>query len=554
MFAKDARDTVVTAMRRFGTVLPCLLLAAACGPNDPESGDGGGDATEGNEATAANDSADTDLPGGTAAADDESTGEPPPPFEAYPARGIRITEVYADHGVSVPIVLDGEWVDGNGRNAELVSDRTTMIRGFWELDPDFEPRTIEGRLTITLGDGSTETASRFAEVSGPSHPNDLDTNMYFILPGEFIDTSTQFQLELFETQEGYRDLPEPEQYQYPPEPGFIGVEGSDMALEVVIVPIDHDIGAQCPEPPEITDDELQYLSDQLFMQNPVRRVEMTRRAPVPYTSGLSGFGGLLNFMADLRAQDGADPAAYYYGVVIPCDGGPEGVGGQAISIPDFPTQGNAWTRTSVGRWYGSLSSTAGTFVHEVGHTQGRRHVACNGDEGGVNPSYPYDAGDIGVWGFGAIDFSLHGPNSAKDYMTYCGNTWVSDWGWSRVVPFIREITSWGGAGPVGEDGRVLVGLIEPHVGQETWFTTPGTAEGLVVDGRERLTFQDVEGRVRSYDAAITPMGDEDGYAVVIELPSDLSLADQRTLSREHEGIELSVPQIRDAGQVIDLTL
>ncbi len=542
-------------MRNGLVVLASSLLLLACGSDEPATSGGGGTDGTPTGGESADDTDSAEATSATGAVDEESSGEPPPPFEPYPARGITITEMYADHGVSVPIVQDGQWVDGSGRNAELIRGRTTLIRGFWELEEGWVPREIQGVLTLRYLDGSEEAASRNFFVEGESRPNSLDSNIYFVVPGELMTAGMQFSLELFETAEGYRDQPEPEQLAYPPSPGYVGIEDSEMVLDVVIVPIDHDLSAECPEPPEVTEDELQYMSDQLSQQNPVERVDMVVREPVPYTSGLNSFNGLLGFLADLREQDGADPASYYFGVIRPCDGGPEGVGGQAISIPDSPTVNNAWTRTSVGRWYGSLSSTANTFVHEVGHTQGRRHVTCNGSEGGPNPSYPYPDGDIGVWGFGNVDFSLHSPTSAKDYMTYCGNTWISDWGWSRVVPFVREITSWGSQGAIEpSDGRILVGLIDPHSGDESWFSTRGTTEGLVVEGRETLTLESGDGLTTRVDTVVVPMGDEDAYAVVAPLPEGMELEHQVAITRLPVGAPARpVHEVRTQGRMVTIT-
>ncbi len=533
--------------RLFAALLPCGLLACAAEPSTATA-DAAGSGGVGTEASGSTGADPDGSGGGTDDSADGSSTEPEPEFVPYPARGVGISEVFANQGVAVPIVRDGQWVDGTGRNAELIRNRNTLIRGYWELDEDFVPRTIRGRLTLVYSDGTEEVAEKDFEIEGPSRPAQIDTNMYFVVPGELLPVGVRFKIELFETETGYEDLPEPGQLSFPPEPGFLGVEDKDMALKVVIVPIQHDLGAECPEAPEVTDDELQFLADQLFMQNPVERIEIERRDTVAYTNSLASFGGLLGFVADLRATDGADPGAYYYGVVRPCDGGPDGVGGQAISIPDFPTPDNAWTRVSVGRWYPGLSSTANTFVHEVGHTQGRRHIFCNGEEGGTDPSYPYESGDIGVWGFGVLDFSLHTPTNGKDYMTYCGNTWVSDWTWGKVSPVIEEITSWdaqdGGAVPAS--GQILVGLIEPATGDETWFTTVGSAEGRVVDGTEPMRFTSPAGDVQAL-GTYGPMGDADAYAVVVPLPETVRFASDLQITRTHDGEVHSVAAVRVGG-------
>lgn len=519
------------------------------GTDGPTGGSVTGDSPTGSAVDSDEGSAGTDTTG----ADESGTTAVEPEFVPYPARGVRLSEVFANQGVGVPIVRDGLWVDGTGRNAALIPERTTLIRGYWELDEGFEPRVIMARLIITYPDGREEIADRTFEVDGPSRPSDIDSNMYFVVPGELLPVGVKFQIELYETEYGYEELPEPEQFAYPPQPGFLGVEDKDLALKIVLVPVRHDAGPECPAAPEVTDDEMQYLSDQLFMQNPVQRVEIERREPTTYSGSLNSFSPLLGFLADLRAQDNADPAAYYYGVVQPCDGGAEGVGGQAISIPDFPTLDNAWTRVSMGRWYGSLSSTANTFVHEVGHTQGRRHVYCNGDEGGPDPSYPYEAGDLGVWGFGILDFTLYTPTNGKDYMTYCGNTWVSDWTWGKVLPFIEEITGWGAADTSPDaERRVLVGLVDPTAGEETWFITQGAAEGLVTDGVEPMHLSIPGVGERTLDGVYGPMGDGDSYVVAVDMPPEITVSAQLRITREHEGQSLQVSEIHSGSDTLSL--
>jgi hypothetical protein len=241
-------------------------------------------------------------------------------------------------------------------------------------------------------------------------------------------------------------------------------------------------------------------------------------------------------------------------VVRPCDGGPDGVGGQAISIPGFPTQTNGWARTAVGRWYSSLSSTANTFVHEVGHTQGRAHIYCSGEEGGTDPSYPYEGGDIGTWGFGVLDFSLHTPTNGKDYMTYCGNTWVSDWGWSKVVPYIREITTWSFADAVNPEttgSRILVGLFDEQSGEEHWFVTEGTVEGRAANPADTFEFVSADGMARRLPSTLQSMGDG-GYNVAVPLPDDLVFDSALAVTRWHGDKASPIENISVRGQRLQL--
>ena len=541
--------------------LACLLACAAdetstVGQAD-ESSDTGTSADEGpdpDDTGEAGTSGASDGSGeGSEGVVDESTGAPEPEFEPYPARGITVTEIFANQGVQVPIFRDGEWVGGSGRNAELVQFRQTLIRGLWRLEDDWEPHEIEAKLTLSYDDGSEEVATRLITPTENSSLTDFDTNAYFVIPGELIEPRVKFQLELLEVETGREDDPGPALDAYPAEPNFVGIEDRPMVLRSMIVPVRHALSPDCPEAPEMDEATMQVFEDQLYMQNPVERVELLLHEPVEYDGSLSSFNPLLGFMADLRVQDNADPDLYYYGVVRPCDGGPSGVGGQAISVPSFPEQGNAWTRTSVGRFYGSLSSTVNTYVHEVGHTQGRRHINCSGEEGGVDITYPYELGDIGVYGFGVLDFTVYTPTTGKDYMTYCGNTWVSDWGWRKVVPFIEEITSWGfGGAEYEEEGRLLVGLIEPQTGVETWFETPGTLRGRDLAVTESIEVVDGDGLTTLVEATTQEMGEHGAYNVAIPLPDAIDLSRVRSVTRFDEGSAKPVRSIRSHGRMLKL--
>lgn len=487
------------------------------GADGGTAGDGGGGTGSAEEGT-----------GGTTGADGSTSGDVVD--EPVPARGITITEAFANQAVGVPIIQNGEWVDGAGRNAALIKGRNTLIRALYTVDPDFTPREIQAQLILTRPDGTEEIPQKKQLVEGDATFQKFDSNIYFVVPGEIIEPGMKFRFELYETGPDYENLPEVEAASFPAQSELIGIEDVDMTLRVRLVPVQHNLGPDCPDAPVIDADAAKFLEDQLYMQNPVQKVEIEVREPFEFTQPLTSFNGILQALAQLRDTDGADPSYYYYGLVRPCDGGASGVGGQAISIPQFPTLENGWTRTSMGRWYGSLSSTASTFVHEVGHTQGRRHVTCNGQEGGPDPSYPYEAGDIGVWGFGVLDFSLFNPGTSKDYMTYCGNTWVSDWTWNKIFPFIQEITSWDAAAPAPESQDILVGLIDPATGEEHWFVTQGSTRYRAANPADVFEFTAADGTTTLLPSTIEDMGDG-GYNIVVPLPETMGPGDLTAVTR-----------------------
>lgn len=541
-------------MRRSTSLLALFASASlACAGDEVAGGEGGTTGDSGAQPGSSSGGVVDTGEATTSSIADTSTGEA---FVPVPARGIVITEIEANQAVGVPVYREGAWVDGGGRNAELFVGRNTMIRASWAIDPAFTPREIEARLELSYEDGSSESATRRVVVDGDSNLSVLDSTFWFGVPGELITPLVQFQVTLWETAPGgFEDLPEvPEPIGYPATPSFVGVEPSDMALRVVLVPIHHNLGPECLEPPELDRATVSALSDYLYKQNPVNRIDVTARATIPWTDDLGSFNGLLAELAGLRDADGADPGVYYYGLVRPCDGGPEGIGGQAIDIPGFPSQGNGWSRVAVGRFYsGGIDSTANTFVHEVGHTQGRSHVACNGDEGGATPLYPYPGGNIGAWGFDIVDWNqLFKPDVAKDYMTYCGNTWVSDWGWREVVPYIREITSWEAADAEPATGRVLVGLYDGLGGAPHWFVTTGSVEGRTPGGADTVELVDERGDAHVLPATLGSMGDGGGYNVAVALPDAVAVDRLRGATRVIGPVREPIARVRVGGAAVVL--
>jgi hypothetical protein len=166
--------------------------------------------------------------------------------------------------------------------------------------------------------------------------------------------------------------------------------------------------------------------------------------------------------------------------------------------------------------------SAETFVHEVGHSQGRLHVECNGMEGGPDPTYPFDGGDIGEWGFGVIDFGLRHPTFYKDYMTYCHPTWVSTWGWNKVFPVIRELSKWETQSRPADpyNGSLLVGRLLPD-GRETWRTVPGNLGPATFTDDVRIQFTARSGRVWTQPTLVQAMPEDDGSRLIYTpLPDD----------------------------------
>ena len=85
---------------------------------------------------------------------------------------------------------------------------------------------------------------------------------------------------------------------------------------------------------------------------------------------------------------------------------------------------------------------AQTLAHELGHNVSLLHTPCGGPAG-VDPDYPHNAAFTGVWG---VDFSIGGefghlvtPARYRDYMSYCGPEWTSDYSFAKALEYRLEL-------------------------------------------------------------------------------------------------------------------
>jgi hypothetical protein len=264
------------------------------------------------------------------------------------------------------------------------------------------------------------------------------------------------------------------------------------------------------------------LEDFLFMKNPTQSVELrVRDEPIVVTEEPPEWFTLLPAIQDARVADGAAPNDYYYGILDSCGISLGGYGGVSWTIvSDMKT--SDFERVAVGMHLpGDLQFTYDTFVHEMGHLQGLQHVFCpGGNAGGPDPTYPYEDGVIGVWGFGVRDFKLRNPTASHDYMTYCyAGNWTSDWTWSKNFDRIRTLTSWDFEAPAPDastPGTLLIGTFGR--GGERWYTLPGTLPDTPLAGERIAVRSVVDGvtldRLATWHRA--PHGDTEVLTVQLE--------------------------------------
>jgi hypothetical protein len=536
-----------------------LLLASAwalaCNPGSGPTHDGSDDAastgsasTSGTTGMVSSTTADETTLDPTAASVDstagpDDTGEPQPP---PPATGIQIVDVTADQGVRIAIAQDATYVDPSDRNATVLQGRATVIRAFYATDPGFATRPIYGLLWLDHADDTSERYEAFVQASEPAcdgspslyecRYGEPDGALLWRVEGVDVRPDTRYRIELYEAAPGHEDDPSDAIPLFPTDGGSmeIGVAGSYMKMRVVVVPFYHDVGPACMPAPDLMEEfgtdvhgnprtVADLFRERLYAHNPVDEVEIIVHDVVSFDGNATQGLGLLQELQALRFQDGAPPEQYYYGVIHPCQGAPDFSG---IAQLGGPSPGEASQRVGWGVYHADPGTTADTFVHEIGHEQGRFHIACTGDEAGPDETYPdHPEGDTESWGIDVmLDPVTIKPPSSHEYMSYCGPNWVSEWGWHLVSPWIEELSSWELSGGPGPAKPLLVGTVYAD-GRSRFYVARGWFDGSLARPGHTVRFF-AEGRLSSEQPAQwAPWERSDAVNVIVPLPADLAEID-----------------------------
>lgn len=516
-------------MTRALVLTPAALLLAVI----PACGDSAGDTEDPSTGTTSA-SSETEPTSGT-------TAEPEPFVPMLALGGLELDWAEANQGIGVAIGRDGAAVGGGDRTSYLIQNRITLIRAFWKpLPADWVPRKIEGRLIVTYPDGTEKILKSTPLVAEDSFIGDLTKSFYWGLMAEEVVPAIKYRIELYETESGHALLPEGT------EPGpvaprlplmgnaLVGIEDSNQVLKVTLVPFNYDDKNGCKTQPDTSEGTMQLFQDAMYMMNPIDKLDFTLHAPIDwppadYPDGnaqLTDFNELNAYMSSvLRAKENAPQNMYYFGLVDVCSGGLGDAGGKAFGIPLNAQKTDAWQRVSSGLSLDPEWSSE-TFVHEVGHTQGRFHIKCQG-EAGTDDTYPNQGGIIGEWGFGVINFALYHPTVYKDYMTYCHPVWASTFAWNKTYPNIKTLTSWDAAGAPKDEPEMplLVGSIYPD-GRETWTTVHGGIDPQQLSAVHSIEFLAGGTKLAVEQAAYIPHSEGDTFLVVAPLPEDFDAVTQ----------------------------
>ena len=460
--------------------------------------------------------------GGDPTGDAGSTGAEVEPTSL--ATGISVSSLEINQGVAITLVENGALVAEGQRNAAVVPDRGALVRGLWTLSGSYSPRTLVGRLVVETPSGEQEIFYDERDVSGPADETALDGGFLWDVPAEAIVPGASFAVEIAEVDPDIVNSQLDGEPRIPSEgTDSLGVASGAHDLEIVVVPLQYNTGAQVFQP-DLSDEARTILENSLYDQNPVSKVSVTYHSVVAYPDPIrngSELSNVLGYLSSLRSSENVGPQVYYVGLVdVGCfvagcgNGGTTGVG----FIPS-DQQFSANQRVSISIWY-QPSSSAGTVVHELGHNQGLNHVACPGAfSSGTDPSYPYQDGRLGTWGYGLRSGEVAGSTS-YDYMSYCGPSWASDWTWNKTRSRITTLSEWSSQAPA--QAPSVLG-IEQADGTTQWFEIEAnvTAGG----SGETMTFLSGGSPVGEQPVIRGELSDIDGDWVLANLPAAALSAD-----------------------------
>lgn len=349
------------------------------------------------------------------------------------ARNVTLSRIDAFQTVAVNIMEDGEELAGSARNTSLAAGRNTVFRIFVTPGSGATARELSARVTLVNGSASQEFFAK-KNISRASSEDDPGTTFQVTAPAAQIKADTRYSVELVEC--GTPPSGEATGARFPAaEDASLGVIATG-SLRVTIIPITSNSRA-----PDTSESALEPYRELLHAIYPVEAVEMEVGGGI--TAGYPvDWNGTLDAVRSKRQSDQPDPEVYYYGLIQPTETFREFCGGGCTAGIGFvPQLQDSSRRVSMGIGFPGDASP-GAMAHEIGHNHGREHAPCvpqGSSISGVDRNYPYDGGNIGVWGYDQRSAELIDPDGITDMMGYCNDTWISDYTFDGIFTRVQQV-------------------------------------------------------------------------------------------------------------------
>lgn len=352
-----------------------------------------------------------------------------PPPESPLATNASIAAFTINQGVEI-VLTDVVGASSSHRNAPVIAGRPGVARVYVTLANGVTSADLGGELWIVLPGRPPRRLEDKKTITAPSMASDLASTLDFDLPADAIERGSSYRVYL--TSNGPAGAAT--DARLPREGGTASFQAIDTGLlKVRIVPLIYG-GDGSGRVPDVGAAHVAKMQAALFGMMPVSGVAIDVHEPLPFAEVVtaSTFSRLLAFVTRLRADEGAPPDLYYYGVIQPTEKELDFcIGGCTEGQSSIP-----WTGTSAGE-----NAAVGTpydfdrdnriFVHEMGHALGLSHAPC-GAVVGADSRFPYAGARTGAWGYDVAARRLVDPTTVFDVMSYCGPVWISDFDYALL--------------------------------------------------------------------------------------------------------------------------
>ncbi|MBM4360059.1 MAG: hypothetical protein FJ096_18290 [Deltaproteobacteria bacterium] len=386
---------------------------------------------------------------------DESDSKPvgPPPPAYLPADGVKVRRVAIYQGLERELMKDGIAVtDG----LSIVAGRDALVRVFYDTDASYDDGPVLATLTIgdePTGDGAggggaenTQPSAQTFEIAGAlgegSAQDNLATTVNFDVPGKYLTPTSSFRVQILRA--AAQTSGQNAKATYPATGSqALGAVSVGSKVRIVIVPIRYDADGS-GRLPDTSPEQLAIYRDLMWKLYPTPEVEIRVADPLPSTIQVTGagtgWGELLNQMANHRQKSGAAFDEYYYGLFQAADSFASFCGSGCIAGLSMLAQNafNDMARVGIGIGF-SGPDIAMTAAHEIGHEHGRGHTPC-GTNQALDAGYPHSDAAIGLPGYDLLQKQLK-PSSMKDYMSYCDPKWTSDFTFEAMLERIKTVNN-----------------------------------------------------------------------------------------------------------------
>ena len=365
------------------------------------------------------------------------------------ARNITLSRIDGFQSVQVGIMLNGAEVAASARNTDLVPGRETVFRVFVTPGSGWAARELSARVTLVNGDTSDEYFTK-QTISAASSVGSAASTIQVTVPPDKITVDSHYYVELVEC--GTAATGDAIAPRFPTADDIALGARKTGGLTIVVVPLRSN--AKTPATTDASLDSYRQLVNAMY---PINSLDIAFRKnaqgaladPVDIAYPVD-WNAALDTVRATRQADGSAVAAdvYYYGLLMPRDTFAQFCSnGCTAGIGFVASQNGAAQRAAVGIGFAdnqtSITESAITMAHEVGHNHGRNHSPCvpqGGSITGVDASYPYAGAGIGVWGYDPRKKALIDPAASSsmsaaptDIMGYCSNLWISDYTYDGLL-------------------------------------------------------------------------------------------------------------------------